>query len=90
MCQPFKVICLNDKGRPDGIPTSKWVKEGEPYTVIEVSKLTLQGNIIGYKLAEINIDDCLPYQYFAANRFGIPIQEEIAEEVSEEIETVCH
>lgn len=94
MCQPFKVICLDDKNRPDGIPTSKWVKQGEPYTVIEVVKMNLQNNILGFKLAELNIDDCLPYQYFAATRFGIPASPKKLEEVEvkqkeEELETVC-
>jgi hypothetical protein len=89
MCQPFKVICLDDKNRPDGIPTSKWVKKGEPYTVIQVTKLDLQNGLLGFKLAELNIDDCLPYQYFAATRFGVPVSEKKLEEVAEEIETVC-
>lgn len=67
------MICINDANRPDGIPTSKWVKKGQEYTVIEVSKMRIQGGMLGFKLEEVNIDDCFPYQYFAANRFGIPI-----------------
>lgn len=70
---PFKVICINDSNRPDGIPTSKWVKKGESYTVIEVAKMRIQGGLLGFKLEEINIDSCFPYQFFAASRFGIPI-----------------
>ncbi len=70
----FKVICINDKARPDGIPTSKWVKEGETYTVTSVAKLLIQGGKLGFKLAELNIDDCFPYQYFSAERFGIPVE----------------
>lgn len=66
---PFKVVCINDKYRPDGIPTSKWVKEGEIYTVIEVSVMRIQNDMIGFKLEEKNIDDCIPYQYFDAARF---------------------
>lgn len=69
----FRVICINDKARPDGIPTSKWVKEGECYTVTSVAKLLIQGGKLGFKLAELNIDDCFPYQYFSAERFGIPV-----------------
>ena len=68
----FKVICINDKARPDGIPTSKWIKEGETYTVIQISQLLIQVGIVGFKLAEVNIDDCFPYQFFAATRFAIP------------------
>ena len=73
--QPFKVVCVNDANRPDGIPTSKWVKKGETYTVIAVDKILLQGGQLGFKLEEINIDSCFPYQYFAATRFGIPLEE---------------
>jgi len=69
--KPFKVLCINDTNRPDGIPTSKWITKDKEYTVIEVSKMRIQGNLLGYKLAEIDLDSCFPYQYFAANRFGI-------------------
>ena len=67
----FKVICINDKARPDGIPSSKWIKESEVYTVTHVTKLMIQGGKLGFKLAEINIDDCFPYQYFDATRFAL-------------------
>lgn len=67
----FKVVCIDDSNRPDGIPTSKWIKKGVTYTVIDVKKLTIQGGILGYKLEEINLDDCFPYQFFAANRFAL-------------------
>lgn len=71
--QPFKVICIDDRDKPETIPSSKWIKRGKEYTVIQVDKIRLQGGMLGFKLAEINIDDCVPYQYFAARRFGIPI-----------------
>ena len=35
--------------------------------------MRIMGGVLGFKLAEINIDDCFPYQYFMASRFGIPI-----------------
>lgn len=70
---PFKVICIDDKFRPDGIPISKWIKHGQEYTVIEVTKMLIQGGMLGYKLQELNIDDCFPYQYYAARRFGIVV-----------------
>lgn len=70
----FRVICINDKARPDGIPSSRWPKEGEFYTVTSIAKLLIQGGKLGFKLAEINIDDCFPYQYFSAERFGIPVE----------------
>ena len=67
----FKVICINDKDRPDGIPLSKWIKESEVYTVTEVTRMRIQGGKLGFKLAEVNIDDCFPYQYFDASRFAL-------------------
>lgn len=76
---PFKVICLRDEDKPDGIPTSKWVKKGQPYTVIQVDKLRMQGGMLGFKLEELNIDSYFPYQYFAASRFGVPVDQETQE-----------
>ena len=29
--------------------------------------------MLGFRLEEINLDGCFPYQFFAANRFGIPL-----------------
>jgi hypothetical protein len=67
----FQVVCINDSDKPDGIPMSRWIKKGITYTVIEVAKLRMQGGMLGYKLEEINIDDCFPYQFFSANRFAL-------------------
>lgn len=85
----FKVICINDADRPDGIPLSKWIKKGDTYTVIEVSHMRMQGGKLGFKLAEIDLDSCFPYQYFSATRFAIPTdpnqKDQWAEEVLEKI-----
>ena len=67
----FKVICINDSNKPNEIPNSQWVKKGSIYTVTKVSKMLIQGGIIGFELAEINLDGCAPYKYYAAERFGI-------------------
>lgn len=67
---PFRVVCIDDTGRPDGIPTSKWIKKDEIYTVIQVDKIRLQGGMLGFKLAEIDLDSCFPYQYFLHKRFA--------------------
>lgn len=81
------VICVNSKNRPNEIPSSIWEKliEGERYTVIKVIKCNIQGGIYGYELAEIDLKPYSPYEYFAANRFGIPIgpKEKIEEEILE-------
>jgi len=78
-----KVICIDDSNRPSDIPTSKWVKKGEEYTVIEIIKCNTQGGLIGLKLAEIDLSGYEPYTCFAANRFRIPAPEEKIEEVEE-------
>jgi hypothetical protein len=31
---------------------------------------------MGFKLEELNIDDCFPYQYFSAERFAIVLLRE--------------
>jgi hypothetical protein len=80
---PFQVTAINAKNKPDGIPDSKWIVEGQKYTVIAVAKLLIQGGIIGFKLEELNIDDCFPYQYFAASRFAIQVN--INNDVEEEL-----
>lgn len=77
MAVMFKVMCINDKDRPESIPTSKWIKEKEIYTVIEVSKMLIQGGQLGFKLREVNIDDCFPYQYFSAKRFALVLPKEL-------------
>jgi hypothetical protein len=79
----FEVLCINDVGRPNEIPSNRWIKKNQIYTVIECMKCNVQGGLLGYKLEEINIDDCVPYKYFAANRFTVLTQapsEKIEEE----------
>ncbi len=82
---PFKVICLDDSNRPESIPTSKWIKKGESYTVIKIGKLLIQNGLVGFKLQEVNIDDCYPYQFFSAKRFGIPTPDKWIEEELERL-----
>ncbi len=77
------VVCINDKGKPAEIPNSQWIKKDEKYTVIELVKCNAQGGLLGYKLAEISLEDCVPYICFAANRF-VPLSEIIDKEVWEE------
>lgn len=70
----MKVICIDDKNRPNEVPANRWVKINEEYTIIAVAYLTIQ-NTYGCKLAELNNDDLFPYQYFALNRFAISVHE---------------
>jgi len=77
----MKVICINDKNRPNEVPMNRWVKKGEEYTIIAVTFLTIQ-NTYGCKIAEINNDDLFPYQFFALDRFAIS-KSEIEEAINE-------
>ncbi len=79
----MKVVCINDKSKPDGIPNSQWIKKDEEYSVIELVKCNVQGGLLGFKLAEISLFGCEPYTCYAANRFRIPKEDEILEEVEE-------
>lgn len=83
----MKVICINDSDRPNDIPLSKWVKKDQVYTVIEVAKLSMQSGKLGFKLAEINLDGCFPYLYYAASRFRpvVPTQNEWTENTLERL-----
>jgi hypothetical protein len=70
----FKVICVNDKYKPDGF-IGDWIKKGEVYDVDECVTLIRQRNINGYKLAGKNIHPESKYQYYLSNRFK-PFEEE--------------
>lgn len=65
------VTCIDDSSRPNDIPTSKWVVKGQKYTVIGVYKMNMQNGLLAFELAEINLDGCAPYKYYAASRFKI-------------------
>jgi len=78
---PFKAYCVNDADKPEDIPTSKWVKKDTLYTVIDVKKMLIQGGKLGFKLAEINLDGCAPYEYYAANRFYVILNQKVISEI---------
>lgn len=78
---PFKAFCINDAARPSDIPTSRWVKKGELYTVTAVARLMIQGGRIGFKLAEINLDGCYPYEFYDATRFAIILNQKVVAEL---------
>lgn len=71
----MKVICINDKEKPNEIPFSRWVKKNNEYTIIKVMKMKMQGGVAGVKLEEINNDDLFPYSYFRLDRFAITDKE---------------
>ena len=91
---PFEVTCIDDSNKPNDIPSSRWVKKGQKYTVIKVAKMLIQGGLVGFKLEELNIDEFFPYQFFAAYRFAIQLKhawdieaqlEKLLEEAKEEV-----
>jgi hypothetical protein len=68
------VICINDKDRPNEVPNTRWIKQGEVYHIVQIDKLNAQGGIYGCKLDEIDNDDLTPYEYFRLDRFAVPEQ----------------
>lgn len=67
----MKVICINDKDRPNEVPLNRWIKLNEEYTITKIMIMKTQGNIGGVKLAEINNDDLFPWTYFRLDRFAV-------------------
>ena len=66
----IKCICIDDKNRPSKIPSHKWVKEGQEYTVI-FTLVVLPQKTLAVQLNEIDLDEsCSPYSFFLANRFS--------------------
>ncbi len=68
----MKLLCIDDKNKPDEIPQEKWIKKDEEYTPTWVFMHRLQGNIQGIQVAEIDLDDsCKPYISFKLARFAV-------------------
>jgi len=68
----MKVICVNDKNKPDRVLSSEWIEEGKIYNVREVVKLGLQPGKFGYLLDEIQLSEAsFPYETYSADRFAI-------------------
>jgi hypothetical protein len=67
-----KVICIDDKNKPQEIKRSLWIKKDNEYTITHIYYHAQQG-ISGCELAEIELtDDCFPYVSFSLARFAIP------------------
>ena len=89
----MRVTCINDKGRPNEIPLSKWVKEGQDYTIINVEKMLMMPGVYGVELAEIDLSDCFPHTRFNSNRFApkepeFDLAEELENILTEDLELV--
>lgn len=67
-------VCIDDSNRPNDFPLSKWVNEGQEYTIVEATIVLPQG-ILGVKLKEIEMNaDCYPYKFFASSRFVFDVR----------------
>ncbi len=80
----MRVICINDKARPNEVPTSRWVKKDKEYTIFKIMLMKQQGGIAGVKLEELNNDDLFPYTYFRLDRFAIT-KEELERMINEQL-----
>jgi hypothetical protein len=65
----FKVICIDASFKPEEVPTSSWLVEGQEYTVLRVGKNKLT-NEDYFILQEIQPN--LPYGGYKVNRFRLP------------------
>ena len=89
MSLPMKIMCVNDKNKPQEIPQDKWVKNGEVYTLIGVQPL-LSSNSMGFELAEIKLgEECFPYHYFNPERF-IPVEEAELDALEAELDEILY
>lgn len=66
----MKVICINDRDRPNEIPISKWIVKDKIYSVVKIWHIRQKPGTYGLELAEIDLSNCFPYLYFSANRFA--------------------
>lgn len=86
---PMKIMCINDKNRPQEIPADKWIQAGEVYTLIEAQPL-LSSNSLGFVLAEITLgEDCFPYHYFNPDRF-VPVDEQEMKAMEAELDEILN
>jgi hypothetical protein len=65
----MKVICIDASCKPEEIPNSSWLVEGQEYTVlrVRVNKLTHEEYLV---LQEI--EPTSPYGGYKVNRFKLP------------------
>ena len=64
-------ICINDKNKPQQIPESRWVKEGEEYNIIYAT-YSIPSKTLGFYLQELELNEsCEPYEFYKSNRFAV-------------------
>lgn len=68
-------ICIDDSKKPNIIPKSKWIINGDKYHITHVYYHPNQG-ISGVSLYEKPLDEsCQPYETFKLSRFAIDIKD---------------
>ena len=70
----MKVICIDASCKPEEIPNSSWLKEGQEYTVLRVGKNKLT-NEEYFILQEVQITP--PYGGYKVDRFILPHQDSL-------------
>jgi hypothetical protein len=68
----MKIICINNKHRPNEIRDINWLHLGDEYTVVKLLKSVITGEQF-YELAEVKPDS--PYGGYKITRFAIPESE---------------
>jgi hypothetical protein len=78
----MKVVCIDASCKPEEIPISSWLIEGQEYTVLRVgvNKLTHEEYFI---LQEINSTP--PYGGFKVSRFRIPHPDAVAAQLEVQV-----
>lgn len=81
----MKVICINDRNKPDKVPFEEWIIEGEEYTVTQVVNMALTPGKFGFLLKEVQLGEkSFPYEYYSADRFAVKKTDKlVSEEVKE-------
>lgn len=84
-----KLECMDNSGRPETIPLSRWVTKGKVYTELKRYKGMHGVEIV--ELEEIDLKPYPPYKGFAANRFKVLEDgggDELVENLIKELELV--
>ena len=80
----IEAICIDASNKPNDIPNSKWLVEGQIYHIIYTVTVLPQRKL-AFHLAELELDEsCHPYEYFLSTRFAI--HEEDIEKLNELIQ----
>jgi hypothetical protein len=66
------ILCIDDSNRPEDIPVTHWIKEGQVYTLKNVKSLLMQSGQLGLQVDEINLLELEnQYEFFSLYRFSI-------------------